>query len=146
MRSYTMPSESSSTVMAPVRWNAALWGLVFLLSGNMLLDALEVSVVIVAMPSIGADLHLPPSGAQWMMSGFALGFGGLVLLGVRLVAVFGRRRCYLAALLVFAIASVVGGFADATAVLVATRFVKGFCAALTAPTGLAIIGTTFPEG
>jgi hypothetical protein len=59
-----------------------LWGLVFVLSGNMLLDALEVSVVIVALPSIGRDLGLGPTGAQWMMSGFALGFGGLLLSGL----------------------------------------------------------------
>ncbi|WP_157841214.1 MFS transporter, partial [Streptomyces wadayamensis] len=73
-------------------------------------------------------------------------FGALLLFGGRLVAILGRRPVYLAALLVFAAASLVGALADHTALLVATRFVKGFCAALTAPTGLAIIASAFPEG
>ncbi|MTE20987.1 MFS transporter [Streptomyces sp. TRM43335] len=112
----------------------------------MLIDALEVSVVLVALPSIGADLGLPVTTLQWAVSGFAAGFGGLLLFGSRVVALLGRRRVYLAALLVFAAASVVSGLTSDPGVLVATRFVKGFCAALTAPTGLAIITTTFPEG
>jgi MFS family permease len=127
-------------------WSPRVWGLVFVLSGNMLLDALEVSVVIVALPSIGRDLLLAPIEAQWMMSAFALGFGGLLLFGGRVVALLGRRRVYLFALLAFAVVSVLGGLAGSAWLLIATRFVKGFCAALTAPTGLAIIGSTFAEG
>ncbi|MGV9693199.1 MFS transporter [Streptomyces sp. NPDC003444] len=124
----------------------ALWGLLFVLAGNMLLDALEVSMAMVALPSLARDLGLTAAEAQWMVSGFAAGFGGLLLFGGRLVAVLGRRPVYLAALLVFAAASLAGALADGTAALVATRFVKGFCAALTAPTGLAIIASAFPEG
>jgi MFS family permease len=139
-----VPQSTPSATSA--RWSPRLWGLVFVLSGNMLLDALEVSVVIVALPSIGRDLHLSPAGAQWVMSGFALGFGGLMLFGGRVVALLGRRRVYLAALAVFAAASLVAGLVSVAPVLIVTRFVKGFCAALTAPTGLAIIGSTFREG
>ena len=128
------------------RWSPALWGLLAVLAGNMLIDALEVSVAVVALPSIGADLGLTPTTLQWVMSGFAVGFGGLMLFGARVVALLGRRRVYLVALLVFAAASVLSGLTSDPGVLIATRFVKGFCAALTAPTGLAIISTTFPEG
>ncbi|WP_437022668.1 MFS transporter [Streptomyces sp. enrichment culture] len=118
----------------------------FVLAANMLLDALEVSVALVALPAIGDDLDLAPHQLHWVVSGFAAGFGGLLLFGGRLVAILGRRPVYLAALLVFAAASLVGALADHAALLVATRFVKGFCAALTAPTGLAIIASAFPEG
>lgn len=122
------------------------WGLLTVLAGNMLIDALEVSVLVVAAPAIGADLHLAPAGTQWTMSGFALGFAGLLLLGPRLAARWGRRRLYLTALAVFAVASLVAGLATDPVLLVATRFVKGGCAALTAPMGLAIIMSVFPEG
>lgn len=123
-----------------------LWGLLFVLAGNMLIDALEVSVVVVALPSIGADLGLALTSAQWMMTGFAIGFGGLMLFGGRAVALLGRREVYLAALLGFAAASVAGALADDMWLLAATRVVKGLCAALTAPTGLAIIQTAYPAG
>ncbi|MFF2703450.1 MFS transporter [Streptomyces cyaneofuscatus] len=128
------------------RWSPAPWGLLFVLAANMLIDALEVSVALVALPAIGDDLQLAPHQLHWVISGFAAGFGALLLFGGRLVAILGRRPVYLAALLVFAAASLVGALADHTALLVATRFVKGFCAALTAPTGLAIIASAFPEG
>jgi predicted MFS family arabinose efflux permease len=117
-----------------------------LLSANMLLDALEVSTIVIGMPSIGAGLHLSPAATSLVMSGFALGFGGAVLLGGRLAARFGRRRVYLCALLVFAVASIAGGLAVDGPMLVATRVVKGICVALMTPAGLAIIANTFAEG
>ncbi|WP_439812855.1 MFS transporter [Streptomyces sp. P9-2] len=120
--------------------------LLFVLAGNMLVDALEVSVVLVALPPMGRDLGLSMFGGQWMMSGFAAGFAALLLLGPRLAALWGRRPVYLAALTVFIAASLAGGLTDEGAVLAATRVVKGMCAALTAPTGLAIIGTVFRPG
>ncbi|MEH0424355.1 MFS transporter [Streptomyces sp. B21-083] len=128
------------------RWSPRLWGLLLVLAGNMLVDALEVSVVIVALPSIGRELDMPLTMSQWLVSGFALGFGGLMLFGGRVVELLGRRRVYLAAMTGFAVASVIGGLTSEPSVLIATRFVKGFCAALTAPTGLAIIASTFPAG
>ncbi|MFF7888965.1 MFS transporter [Streptomyces sp. NPDC020794] len=130
----------------PPRWDARLWSVLFILSANMILDAIEVSVVLVALPSIGASLGLGLSTVQWLMSGFALGFAALLVVGPKLNAALGRRRVYLTAMLVFAAASVAGGLADTAALLIATRAVKGAAAALTAPTGLAIIGATFPEG
>jgi MFS family permease len=121
------------------------WGLLVVLAGTMLIDAVEVSVMIVALPTISRSLGLSPATAQWLIAGFAVGFGGLLLFGVRLVRLFGRRRVYLCALVAFALACVVGAVAGPE-MLMATRFVRGCCAALTAPTGLAIIMTAFPEG
>lgn len=123
-----------------------MWGLLTVLAGNMLIDALEVSALIVGLPTIASDLHLTVASAQWLMTGFALGFGGLMLFGGRVVTLLGRRRVYLAALLVFAFASVAAGLLNDPQLLFVTRVVKGFCAALTAPTGLAIISTAFREG
>lgn len=120
--------------------------LLFVLSGNMLLDAIEVSVVLMALPTIGARLGLSVWEAQWLMSGFALGFAATLLAGPRLAARAGRRPVYLGAMLLFGLASLAGGFVDGLAALVALRVLKGCCAALTAPAGLAIINDTFPEG
>jgi MFS family permease len=141
MTSLKTPAPAGTTAADPRRW-----GLLLVLAANMLIDALEVSTQIVAMPSIRTDLDLPLTVAQWTMSGFAVGFGGLMLFGGRLVALLGRRRVYLAGLLGFAAASVLAGLTGDVRLLIATRVVKGFCAALTAPTGLAIIMTAFREG
>ncbi|MCX5381211.1 MFS transporter [Streptomyces sp. NBC_00091] len=124
----------------------ARWALVSVLAANMLVDALEVSATLVALPSVGSGLGLSVPRLQWLVSGFAAGFGGLLLLGGRLVERLGRRRVYLAALLVFAAASLAGALTDSALLLTATRVVKGFCVALTAPTGLAIILSAVPEG
>lgn len=125
--------------------SARTWALLLVLSANMLIDAIEVSVVVVAMPSIAADLGQGVLGAHWPLTAFALGFGGTVLLAGRLAERFGRRRSFLVALLSFAVASLLGAAADDIALLALTRFVKGVCVALTAPTGLAIIGAAFRE-
>ncbi|MER7847113.1 MFS transporter [Kitasatospora sp. NPDC096077] len=122
------------------------WALLGVLAGNMLIDALEVSTLVVAAPTVGRAVGLPPAGLQWLLTGFALGFAGLLLLGPRLAARWGRRRVYLGGLAVFAAASLLAGVTRDPGVLVATRFVKGCCAALTAPMGLAIILGAFPDG
>jgi MFS family permease len=128
------------------RWPARLWGILAVLSLVLFLDGLDVSMVGVALPSIGTDLHLATSSLQWIVSGYVLGYGGLLLLGGRTADLLGRRRVFLIALAVFAVASLLGGLVDSGPLLIATRFVKGVSAAFTAPTGLSIITTTFAEG
>ena len=81
-----------------------------------------------------------------MVSGYVLGYGGLLLLGGRAADLLGRRRVFLAALAVFAVASLLGGLVSTGALLIAARLVKGMAAAFTAPAGLSIITTTFAEG
>lgn len=100
----------------------------------------------VALPSIQTDLRLSTSALQWIVSGYVLGYGGLLLLGGRTADLLGRRRVLLTALAVFAGASLLGGLVDNGTLLIATRFVKGVSAAFTAPAGLSILTTTFPEG
>jgi MFS family permease len=110
------------------------------------LDGLDVSMVGVALPSIGQELNLGTDALQWIVSAYVLGYGSLLLLGGRLADLLGRRRIFLIALSVFAAASLLGGLVDDPAILIATRFVKGLAAAFTAPTGFSIITTNFAEG
>ncbi|MFE4664381.1 MFS transporter [Streptomyces sp. NPDC056716] len=128
------------------RWTPRLWGTLLVLCAAMFLDALDVSMVGVALPSIGADLGLSTSSLQWIVSGYILGYGGLLLLGGRAADLLGRRQVFLVALAVFAVASLLGGLVDSGPLLIASRFVKGLSAAFTAPAGLSIITTTFPQG
>jgi MFS family permease len=122
------------------------WGTLLVLCGALFLDALDVSMMGVAVPSIRADLGMSTRSVQWVASAYALGFGGFLLLGGRAADLFGRRRVFLVALAVFLVASGAGGLADGGALLVASRFVTGMAAAFTAPAGLSIITTTYPEG
>ena len=112
----------------------------------LFLDGLDVSMIGVALPSIGTELDLSTSSLQWLVSGYVLGYGGLLLLGGRTADLLGRRRVFLIALAVFALASLAGGLVSSGPLLILTRFVKGLAAAFTAPTGLSIITTNFAEG
>jgi MFS family permease len=127
-------------------WDAHLWGVLVLLCGVLFLDGLDVSMVGVALPSIREDLGLSTSQLQWIVSGYVLGYGGLLLLGGRAADLLGRRRVLLGALAVFTAASLLGGLVSDGSLLVATRFLKGAAAAFTAPASLSMITTTFPEG
>ncbi|MFE9767471.1 MFS transporter [Streptomyces sp. NPDC005808] len=128
------------------RWTPRLWGTLLVLCAAMFLDALDVSMVGVALPSIGSELDLSTSTLQWVVSGYILGYGGLLLLGGRTADLLGRRQVFLVALGVFALASLLGGLVDSGPLLIASRFIKGLSAAFTAPAGLSIITTTFAEG
>src|SRR5436190_6725542 len=122
------------------------WLTLLVLCGVLFLDGLDVSMVGIALPSIEQDLHLSTSTLQWVVSGYVLGYGGLLLLGGRTADLMGRRKTLLVALSVFAAASIVGTLVSSGPLLIASRFVKGAAAAFTAPASLSIITTTFPEG
>jgi MFS family permease len=122
------------------------WGTLLVLCGALFLDALDVSMIGVALPSIRTDLHMSTSALQWVVSAYVLGYGGFLLLGGRAADLLGRRRVFLISLGVFVGASALGGIATGGALLIVTRFVKGLSAAFTAPAGLSIITTTFEEG
>ncbi|MEJ3654485.1 MFS transporter [Actinomycetes bacterium KLBMP 9759] len=142
-------TTTATPVLAPAaetRWSARTWAGLFLLCGVLFLDGLDVSMVGVALPSIGADLGMSTSSLQWVVSGYVLGYGGFLLLGGRIADLVGRRTVLLVALGIFALASLLGGIVDDPALLIAARFVKGVSAAFTAPAGLSIITTTFAEG
>ena len=125
----------------PRRW----WALA-LLCGAFFMVILDATIVLVALPSIGADLGLSEQGLQWVLSAYALTFGGLLLLGGRAADLLGRRRLFMAGVLAFTAASLVCGLAWSPAALLAARVVQGVGAAIMTPTALSIISTTFPEG
>jgi EmrB/QacA subfamily drug resistance transporter len=107
---------------------------------------LDATIVTVALPSIQSALHFSTANLQWIVTAYTLTFGGLLLLGGRLGDVFGRRRMFVFGLVVFSLASLLGGLATTSAWLIAARAVQGVGGAIAAPAALALIGDTFPEG
>jgi EmrB/QacA subfamily drug resistance transporter len=107
---------------------------------------LDVSVVNVALPSIRDDLHFSAVNLQWIVNAYTLTFGGFLLLGGRAADLLGRRRVFVAGLVGFAAASLVGGLSTSQNMLIAARAVQGLGGAVVAPATLAIITTTFDEG
>src|SRR5580765_1794829 len=111
-----------------------------------LMVVLDTAIVNIALPSIQRALHFTPTGLEWVVNGYALAFGGLLLLGGRAGDLLGRRRMFVVGLLLFSAASLAGGLATSAAWLLAARAVQGAGAAIVAPTALALIATTFPQG
>jgi MFS family permease len=142
----TSATPAASTMAPDQRWTGRLWAVLLVVCGVIFLDALDVSMVGMSLPSIGADLGVDISSLQWVVTGYVLGYGGLLLLGGRTADLLGRRRVFLVALGVFAVVSMLSAVVSSPELLVAARFVKGLAAAFTAPAALSIITTTFPEG
>src|SRR3954467_15116570 len=126
--------------------SASTWGLLIAVCGALFLDGLDVSMVGVALPSIRTDLGISTSQLQWVVSGYVLGYGGLLLLGGRASDLLGRRSVFLVAGAGVGVASVVSSLMSNDLALIALRFAKGAAAAFTVPAGLSIITTTFAEG
>jgi EmrB/QacA subfamily drug resistance transporter len=134
----TPPRYQAATTPDPRRWRALV-----LLCLAQFMVILDVTVVNVALPAIGADLSLDRASLTWVMTAYTLCFGGLMLLGGRLADLLGRRRTFLAGLAVFTLASLTAGLAGDGAVLLAARASQGVGAALLSPAALSIITTTF---
>ncbi len=107
---------------------------------------LDVSVVNVALPSIKHDLHFSQEGLQWVITAYAILFGGALLLGGRLADLLGRRRLFMTGVAVFTLGSLLSGLAWSESALIVTRAVQGLGGALLAPAALSIVVTTFREG
>jgi len=107
---------------------------------------LDFSIVNVALPSIERELHMPPDAVQWIVTGYAISFGGLLILGGRAADLLGRRRMFIIALIAFALASLAGGLAQDPVLLITARVIQGAGAAIVAPAALSLITTSFPEG
>jgi MFS family permease len=143
----TPPAPPPTTIVRDSQgWTSRTWLLLVVLCGALFLDGLDISMVGVALPSIGADLGMSASSLQWIVSGYVLGYGGLLLLGGRSADLLGRRQVFLTAVAAFGIASVVSATLSSPEAIIALRFVKGVAAAFTVPAGLSIITTTFAEG
>jgi EmrB/QacA subfamily drug resistance transporter len=122
------------------------WIAMALLAVAQFVVVLDASIVNVALPSIGRGLHFSQDSLSWVVNAYVLTFGGFLLLGGRTADLAGRRRVFIAGLIVFALASLAGGLAQSEATLIAARCVQGFGAALLSPAALSLVTTLFPEG
>ncbi len=130
---------------APAAGTHLRWALV-LISLAQLMVVLDSTIANIALPYIGADLAIEQANLSWIVTGYALTFGGFLLLGGRLADLYGRRRVFMIGVVLFAAASLVGGVAQSELVLLSARAFQGFGAALASPAALALITTTFPAG
>jgi EmrB/QacA subfamily drug resistance transporter len=132
---------STPAPLDPRRWKALA-----LLCTAFFMVILDSAIVLVALPSIDADLAFSAGDLQWVLSAYLLSFGGLLLLGGRAADLLGRRRMFVVGTGLFALASLGAGLAGSAAALLAARVVQGVAAAIMTPTALSIVMTTFPEG
>ena len=133
------PSPGSA---APRRLGLAL----AVIATAQLMVVLDATIVNVAQPHIQTALGFSGTGLEWVVNAYALAFGGLLLLGGRTGDLLGRRRVFIAGILVFSLASLLGGLATSQAWLLTARAIQGVGGAFAAPTALALIAVTFPEG
>jgi EmrB/QacA subfamily drug resistance transporter len=131
----------TETAPDPRRWQALA-----LVCVAFFMTILDVSIVTVALPSIARSLHLSQSDLQWVITAYAITFGGFLLLGGRAGDLLGRRRMFMVGLALFTVASLICGLATSTAMLITARAVQGLGAAIISPATLSIITTTFEEG
>lgn len=131
--------DTTTTVSADPR----RWRMLALLGAAQLMLILDITVVTIALPRIGADLELQRSTLTWVVSAYTLMFGGLMLLGGRAADLFGPRRLVLAGLLVFTAASLVAGVADSAELLLGGRIAQGVGAAMLSPAALSTVVTSF---
>jgi EmrB/QacA subfamily drug resistance transporter len=122
------------------------WLALALLSTVQFMVVLDMAIVNVALPSIRVDLGFSQDDLQWVMSAYALVFGGFLLLGGRASDVLGRRKLFLAGIVLFTLASLLAGFAWSEASLIGARALQGLGAAVITPAALSILSTTFTEG
>ena len=141
----------TTTTQAPVEPDSAHghrhlgWALV-LISVAQLMVVLDATIANIALPFIKKDLDISQANLSWIVTGYSLAFGGLLLLGGRLGDLYGRRRTFMVGVSVFAVASLLGGLASNEALLLGARGLQGLGAALASPAALALITTTFPAG
>src|SRR3984957_2200805 len=114
--------------------------------GAQLMIILDATVVNIALPHIQNGLHFSSTSLSWVMNGYTLTFGGLLLLGGRAGDILGRRRMFIAGLTIFTIASLAGGLAPSAGMLLAARAIQGVGGALASPAVLALVVSSFPEG
>src|SRR5471032_3145376 len=136
-----MTSSAISFPRHPSRWTALA-----LIVAAQFMVVLDVSIVNVALATIKGDLGFSEASLQWVISAYAIVFGGFLLLGGRLADLLGRRRVFVIGIGVFTIASALSGLAWSSTSLVAFRGLQGLGGALSAPAGLSLLMTTFREG
>jgi EmrB/QacA subfamily drug resistance transporter len=138
-------SSENEQGAAPATRNAPDWLILTLACTAQFMVILDVSIVNVALPSIRISLGFSASGLQWVLNAYTLTFAGFLLLGGRAADLFGRRRIFMAGLLLFTLASLLGGFAQDQAMLITARALQGLGGAILSPATLTILTTTFTE-
>jgi len=141
----TARQDSRSPARAAAGPDPRRWRALAVLAAMQFMLVLDVTVVTVALPRIQHDLHFSHAGLAWVINGYVLMAGGFLLLGGRLADMFGRRRMFLAGVVVFGAASAVCGAAVSPAMLVSSRFVQGTGEALAGPAALGMIPLLFPD-
>src|SRR5215831_2434623 len=141
-----MSSQSMATTSDIREGNRRRWLILSVLVVAQFMVVLDVAIVNVALPTIKNDLHFSEGGLQWVVTAYAILFGGVLLLGGRMADLLGRRRVFMAGLGVFTIFSLLDGLAWSSGSLIAFRGLQGLGAALLAPAALSILTTTFKEG
>src|SRR5437899_6302471 len=131
---------------AEVRGSRSRWFALALVVAAQFMVVLDVAIVNVALPSIKTDLHFSQESLQWVITAYAIIFGGVLLLGGRLADLLGRRRLFVAGLVLFTVSSLLDGLAWSEGSLIASRSLQGLGAALLSPAALSILTTTFAEG
>lgn len=137
-----MSAERSTAPLS----SSVLGTAIIAITGMQLMSTLDGTIVIVALPQMQADLNLSDAGKSWVITAYVLAFGGLLLLGGRVGDAIGHKRAFLSGVGVFTIASLVCGLANDEYTLIAARALQGIGAAVAAPTGLALIATTYAVG
>jgi len=122
------------------------WWALGLLCMTQFMVVLDASIVNIALPSIGEDVGISQENLSWVVNGYVLTFGGFLLLGGRMADLLGRRRIFMAGLVIVAVASLFAGFAPSEGALVAARAAQGLGAAIIAPSALSIVTTIFRDG
>jgi EmrB/QacA subfamily drug resistance transporter len=117
-----------------------------IIAASQLMVVLDATIVNIALPQIQQALHFSTTSLSWVLNAYTLTFGGLLLLGGRAGDILGRRRVFIAGILVFTVASLLGGLATSAGWLLAARALQGVGGAIAAPTALALITTNFAEG
>src|SRR5215472_2729842 len=122
------------------------WRAFSLLAASFLMIVVDLTIVNVALPTIGRKLHFPQSDLQWVVTAYALTFGGVLLLGGRAADLLGRRRLFMAGLAIFTAASLACALATSDTFLIIMRGIQGLGAAMLLPAALSIVMNMFPEG
>jgi EmrB/QacA subfamily drug resistance transporter len=141
-----MSSESLAASAVGARPDSRRWIALAVVVAAQFMVVLDVAIVNVALPSIKTDLHFTETSLQWVVTAYAILFGGVLLLGGRMADLLGRRRLFMAGLAIFTVSSLLDGLAWSEGSLIGFRALQGLGAALLSPAALSILTTTFQEG
>ena len=136
----------SPTVTQPSVRSASPWLVLVVACLAQFMVVLDATVVNIALPSVQRGLHFSAANLQWVVNGYTLIFGGFLMLGGRAADLLGRKRLFVAGVILFSLASLLNGFAQSSGMLIAGRALQGLGGALVSPAALSIVTTTFSDG